>query len=83
MEIQDTSKFRPISDQQMVSVAVSGGDSSGSGRGESQHSNGNPNVNDITYVGPYIEGQNVTIICSAYGGQSVCGLKLAQIYMSL
>ncbi|CAG7726691.1 unnamed protein product, partial [Allacma fusca] len=52
LEIRDTSRFRPISDQQMVSAG--------------QHSN--PNLDDITYLGPYVEGQNVTVVCTSFGG---------------
>ena len=54
LEVRETSQLRPISDQQIVSAG--------------HHSD--PSLNDITYLGPYVEGQNVTVVCTAYGGKT-------------
>jgi len=56
LEIQDMSQSHPISDQQIPSPAEL----------ESSRSV----QNDITYMGPYIEGQNVTVVCTAFGGKN-------------
>lgn len=55
LEIQYAAESRPISDQQIQSNVKQDSDSI---------------QNDITFMGPYIEGQNVSIVCTAFGGKN-------------